>query len=119
MKIKKKYLGSSIHCQSVDRVVKIEDKNAMILHRNNHLHLFDGNADLKPIEKVESSPDEIKDEDKLDVSRLLSKISTEALNDFDGRSTKDIKSDLDALEIEYPAKAGKKALAEIVKNLDA
>lgn len=119
MKLKRQYKGSSIFCKSVGRAVKIEDENIMILHRNGHAHLFEGNSDLKPITKQPQEATESKNKnDHTDLSLMLSKLSKSALNDFKDMTMKEIKKGLHLLEIEYPANASKKMLSELVKKLD-
>lgn len=115
MKLKKQYEGQSILCKSIGKLIKIEDKNKMILHRNDHHHLFQGSADLKPIEKA---PESTSDDEPVNVALKLSELSREALNDFKGMKVSEVRAIMDELDIEYPEKATKKELIEIVKNLD-
>ena len=122
MKIKGKYKGSKVWIKSIGHQIEVCDENAAKLKNNGHGYMVQGAPELKPLKKVveiaEEPSEYVSLNEKQDSSILLSKLSTEALNDFEGRKPADVKKDFALLEIKHPKTAGLKKLADIIKNLD-
>lgn len=126
MELRKEQIGKKTFCRTLNSMVEICEENKQILIDNGLFRHFITDIELKPLVKEPEAKKVIGEtilgtlvapSETADKIFLLDKISREALNNFEGRTPKEVKKDLDLLGIEYPKNCGMPKLIEIIKTL--
>ncbi len=116
MKVNPNKIGQIVSIRGRQMKVTAEDGPTLARHG-----YFDFLGDPSDLELNPNTTDPIGEKaapsEKVDRAYLRDKLTSESLNDFEGRDLKEVKKDLDLLEIEYPKRATLKSLAVIVREL--